>query len=238
MAIIRKVKITVTISVMLTYFCYTYFIETAVYEISYPRENSWNVDFIYQFHNHCAKKFIMTNPPKKKLDYWDVILEELPSLLKNHYDSSVCSFEIYEEKWYLNRFFTLFYLDDQTIFNAIKNKYGKDELKNFMYQGVSIRNISPYYDNPRLYYSGEDVYPLLVYFPFGYPKGSNRHWFLNFWHRKSDGTGSEDILLPASYELADSLKTKENEERYHELVIPRELRDPKNQDKWKNIFRE
>jgi intergrase/recombinase len=76
----------------------------------------------------------------------------------------------------------------------------------------------------------------VVYFPFGYPKGANTHWFIYHWEYLHENQKSHQSFFEASYYPIDSLKGKVAD--YQELVIPHELKDPKNKDRWKNVARE
>lgn len=230
MAITRKVKMLISIAVIMSLYClYLFFVKFDVCEIKYLDDYN---DEHSSSHNSQSRTFLITNPPKDRFEIWDFLIQKISVFCVDEKTNEHVVYNFFEEKWYLNRFFTILYIDKNISVYDASFERQKYLHKQFIYEFIRFKD-----NNPYLTYKSSKS-PYLVYFPYGYPKGSNRHWFLNFWHRKSDGTGSEDILLPASYELADSLKTKENEERYHELVIPRELRDPKNQDKWKNIFRE
>lgn len=232
MALTKHTKTLMIVAMLSIYGCYSFFIERDIYEISYPEENSWNIDFIHVYHRKCSVKFVISNPPKNKFELMEFLIKNLPELMNNYDDSSICGFEFYEEKWYLNRFFTTLYLDDQTIPDAIRNKYGDNVLNDFVTEGIGIKDGNPFFS------FGVSVSPYLVYFPYGcYPQNDKNHWFLRFWHHLPNGKGQVEKLIPASYILADSLKTKENADRYQDLVIPKELIDSQNKDKWPLIYR-
>lgn len=228
MELTKKTKILAIVAILFICSCYSFFVETDIYQISYPKEDSWNIDFIHVYHRKCSKKFVISNPPKDKFELMEFLIENLPKLINEYDDSSICGFEFYEEKWYLNRFFTTLYLDDQTIPDAIQNKYGKKALNDFVMENIGIKD-----NNPNFSF-GVGISPYLIYYPYGYSRNDKNHWFLRFWHYTKKG--EIENLIPASYVLADSLKTKENEGRLQDLVIPQELLKFKN--KWPLIYRQ
>jgi len=232
MAITRKVKIHIGIVVIFILYClYIFFVKSDIYEINYLEEDKGDSYFSPSYKVQ-SRTFLISNPARERFEIWELLILNISDLVVDEKKSDYYFFNFFEEKWYLNRFFTVLHIDENiSVYDAYSERQ-KLKYNELVYEHIRFKD-----NNPYITFKGTKS-PYLVYFPFGYPKGSNRHWFLNFWYRKSDGTGSEDILFPASYELADSLKTKENEGRHDELVIPKELKDPKNKDKWKHIFRE
>jgi hypothetical protein len=231
MALTKRKIAFLFVSLIFAYGFYTFFLETDIYHITYPKKDEWNYDSFNVYHSESDKRFVISNPPKEKLDVVNYLIENM-SKWRKYQDSETTSFSFYEEKSYLNRYFTTLSLDGVTIYEAIKY-HNPEDLKNDMEPiGISLDK----YQNP--YFSfGVGPNPYLVYFPRRNPTNSVLHWFLKYWHYLPNGKGVFEKFIPASYEFPDSLKNKKYEDRYTDWVIPKELIEPKNKDKWKWILR-
>jgi hypothetical protein len=236
---VHSKKILVAFFLIIIYYLYSYYIKTDIYAISYPKANDWNVDFIYGFHPKSHKKFVISNPPKEQLDLLGFVIENLPNLYHKYYSPTnkleglksierTSNFTLYEEKWFLNRFFTTLYLDDVTINEAVQHKYGKE-----CWDSMSKIYVNFLEHNPYIVLDQKTA--KLVYFPDGNPKYSKNHWYIHYYYHPNTGK-PYSRFIPASYSPIDSLKGKVA--NYQELVIPHELKDPKNKERWKNVARE
>lgn len=216
------------ITFIILYGVYSFCFETDIYLINYPERNTLNYADFDQYHRANVKRFVISNPPKEKLDLLNYLVEN-SDLWLDYRNTEIKGFTFFKERWYLNRYFTTLDLVGQTVSEAIEYGHPENTIDEVALDGVSTDN------QENLYIPfGNSVNPYLVYFPFGHSRqNSDLHWFLKYWSRAPDGSTSEK-LVPAYLSLPDSLRRKSH---FQELLIPAELKDPRNNDKWPWIKR-
>ncbi len=203
---------------LILYIIYTFYIQTEIYKLSYPYVDDWNIDYIYQFHPKNNHYVVISNPPKNKLDFLNFIISKSNNIKAMSNKTAFERLEIFEEKWYFNRFFTIFYLDDCTIEEAMGSKF-KDNNKKYLEWNKMSLGITN--DSLFIVYNDTNKDSTLLYYPKG--KYNNYHWVLNV--RVEDSlTGKliyKDLIIK------------------NELMkfMPKELFVVENKEKWKNIFR-
>lgn len=168
-----KRKIMIVILFIISYSIYSIFIKTEIYRIKFPYKNDMNVDYVNDFHPIGQIKFIVSNPPIDSSKYVNFIIGNLQYLMNEYLKNDTRSFIFYQEKWFLNRFFSTLTLDDRTINEAIILKYGYEyfnkEMENII---ISFEDKKPYMKIKKI-----NKYNLL-FFPLGSIKHNDLNWLV------------------------------------------------------------
>ncbi len=182
-----KIKIIIVILFILSYCTYSIFINTDIYSIKFPYKNDINIEYINDFHPIYQIKFIVSNPPVDSGKYVKFIIGNLQYLMNEYLKNDTMSFIFYQEKWFLNRFFSTLNLDDRTINEAIILEYGYEYFnRNMKYITIFFEDKKPYLEIKRL-----NEFTLL-YFPFGSSKQINSNWLV----RCDSCTNEKKIIFP------------------------------------------
>lgn len=112
MAITRKVKMLISIAVIMSLYClYLFFVKMDVCEIKYLDDYNNGHS---SSHNSQSRTFLITNPPKDRFEIWDFLIQKISVFGVDEKINEHVIYNFFEEKWYLNRFFIFLYMDGNT----------------------------------------------------------------------------------------------------------------------------